>query len=45
MNDRAGELPINTCLETLLSAVEDGTPVVLKAPPGAGKQPESHLQS
>ena len=31
------ELPVNECLPDIVAAVDDGLPVVLKAPPGAGK--------
>ncbi|MGB7347013.1 MAG: DEAD/DEAH box helicase, partial [Pirellulaceae bacterium] len=31
------DLPINECLDEIVDAVRDDIPVVLKAPPGAGK--------
>ncbi|MGI9472197.1 MAG: ATP-dependent helicase HrpB [Rubripirellula sp.] len=37
MTDEVDELPIAACLESLIAATSQATPVVLKAPPGAGK--------
>ena len=31
------DLPVNECLPDIVSAIQDSMPVVLKAPPGAGK--------
>ena len=42
------DLPVTECLDEILAAVERSTPVVLKAPPGAGKTtgvPPALLQS